>query len=74
MSSNSERPKTETLMHDLTLYAEPAVVVISTPDKAKLKLFTNAEGKLDAEYDPADLTEAAQMFVEEMRRVQGFHA
>lgn len=44
-------------------------VVIQTPEKSKLRLFVNADGKVDAEYDPEDLTEAALLLVAELRRL-----
>lgn len=49
-------------------YMNPSFI-IQTPEKPKLRLFVNADGKVDAEYDPEDLTEAALLFVAELRRV-----
>ena len=50
-------------------YMNPSVL-IQSPDKPKLRLFVNADGKVDAEYDPEDLTEAALLLVAELRRVE----
>jgi len=48
-----------------------ASIVIMARDSRTvlLKVFENGEGKLDAEYDPANLTKAAQGFAEALRGI-----